>query len=66
MGEEVWFGVVREWGGGVVRKQENKTKLYISITGESTTAYESVFDSNKLQSVLPTGKIRANSKLIDS
>ena len=47
MGEEVWFGVVREWGGG----------------GGGGTAYESVFDSNKLQSVLPTGKIRANSKL---
>ena len=49
-----WGGErVRGW---VVRKQENKTKLYISITGESTTAYESMFDSNKLHSVLPTGK----------
>ena len=31
---------------GVVRKQENKTRLCVSITGESTN-----FDSNKLPSV---------------
>ena len=43
-------------GEGVVRKQENKTRLYVSITGESTTAYESIFDSNKLQSVYLPGK----------
>ena len=28
-------------GGGVVRKQENKTRLHISIIGESITAYAS-------------------------
>ena len=28
-------------GGGVIRKQENKTRLYVSIIGESTTSYES-------------------------
>ena len=43
-------------GQGVVRKQENKTKLYVGIIGESTTAYESIFDSNKLQSVYVRGK----------
>ena len=53
MGEEVWFGVVREWGL-VVRKQENKTRLYVSV--ESTTAYESIFDSDKLQSFDLRGK----------
>ena len=47
---QVWFRVVRELGEeGVVRKQENKTRLYESKIGESTTAYESIFDSNKLQ-----------------
>ena len=38
-------------GEGVVRKQKNKTRLYVSVIGESTTAYESIFDSTKLQSV---------------
>ena len=55
------------WGdervGWVVRKQENKKRLYVSIIGESTTAYESIFDSNKLQSVLPMEKIRASLKV---
>ena len=36
----VW---VDERVGWVVRKQENKTRLYVSIIGESTTAYESIF-----------------------
>ena len=40
----------------VVRKQENKTRLYVSMIGESTTAYESIFDSSKLQSVNLRGK----------
>ena len=44
------------WGRGVIREQENKTRLYVSIIGESTTAYESIFDSNKLQSVYLRGK----------
>ena len=42
MVEEVWFGVVREWGW-VVGKQEKETRFYICIIGESTTAYESIF-----------------------
>ena len=41
----------RGWGSGIVRKQENKTRSYVSIIGESSAAYESIFDSNKLQSV---------------
>ena len=45
-------------GGGGVRKQENKTRLYVSIIGESNTAYESFFDSNKLQSVYLRGNPR--------
>ena len=36
---------------GVVRKHENKTRLYISIIDEYITAYQSFFDSNKLMSV---------------
>ena len=43
-------------GDGVVRKQENKTRLYVSIIGEFTIAYESIFDSNKLKSVYLRGK----------
>ena len=43
-------------GGGVERKQENTTRLYVSIIGESTSAYESIFVSNKLQSVYRRGK----------
>ena len=39
--------------GGVVRKQENQTRLYVSVIGESTT--ESIFDSNKMQSVYLRG-----------
>ena len=34
-------------GEGVVRKEENKTRLYVGIIGESTTVYESMFDSGK-------------------
>ena len=40
----------------VVRKQENKTRFYVSIVGESKTGYESIFDSKKLQSVYQRGK----------
>ena len=43
-------------GGGVLRKQENKTRLYVSIIGESIAADESIFDSNKLQYVYLRGK----------
>ena len=52
-GEEVGLGWGRE---GVKRKQENKTRLFVSIIDESTTAYESIFDSNELQSVYLRGK----------
>ena len=51
-----WGGERVGWGKGVVRQQENKTRLYVSIIGESTTADESNFDSNKLQSVYLRGK----------
>ena len=51
------FGVVREWGGGrESQESKNKTILYVSIIGESTTSYESSFDSNRLQSVYLQGK----------
>ena len=30
MGEEVWFGVVREWGW-VLGKQVNKIRLYLVL-----------------------------------
>ena len=52
----VWGGERVGLGEGVVRKQENKTRLYERIIGESTTAHQSVFDSNKLQSVYLRGK----------
>ena len=64
----VWYAGEMSGGGGLVwggervgvgegvRNQENKTRLYVSIIGESTTAYESIFDSNKLQSVYVRGK----------
>ena len=42
MVEEVWFEVVGEWGW-VVGKQENETRFYIRIIGESTTAPEGTF-----------------------
>ena len=63
MGKEVWFRVVRKWGWGVVRNQQNKTRLYVSIIGESTTAYESILDFKQTAVCLPTGKIRANLKV---
>ena len=47
----VWFGERVVVGEGVFRKQENKTKLNISNIGEYMAANESIFDSNKLQSV---------------
>ena len=48
----VWGGERVGMGEGVVRKQENKQDC---IMGESTTAYELMFDSNKLQSVYLRG-----------
>ena len=39
----VWGGERVGMGEGVVRKQENETRLYVSIIGESTSAYESIF-----------------------
>ena len=55
MREEVSFGWLESGvGEGFVRKQENKTRLYANTIGESTTAYESIF--NKLQSVYVRGK----------
>ena len=38
----IWDDVRVAVGKGLVRKQENKTRLYVSITGESTTACESI------------------------
>ena len=52
----VWGGERVGLGEGVVRKQENKTRLYEIIICESTTAHQSIFDSNKLQSVYLRGK----------
>ena len=53
-GGSVWGG--ERVGVGEESKKILKTRLYVSITGESTTAYESIFDSNKLQSVYLRGK----------
>ena len=53
MREEVWFGVVREWGVGR-KKAKNKTKLDISLLVNLPLLMNQFFISNKLQSVLPT------------
>ena len=51
----VWGGESVRVGERIVRKQEN-TENKIARKHESTTAYESIFDSNKLESVYLRGK----------